>query len=103
MSWIRAASLAELPSGSAIELFAGDHNIAICRIGEDVHALDGVCPHRGGPLAQGAIHGNMLVCPWHAWEFDCTTGTNDFNPEIQQAKFAVLIVGDDILVQIPDA
>ena len=103
MSLIRASLLSDLPENSATEFFHGDHNIAICHVGGEIYALDGICPHRGGPLAQGALHGNMLVCPWHAWEFDCTTGIHDHNPEIRQDQFAVTVSGDDILVEIPDA
>ena len=33
------------------------------------------CPHRGAPLAHGALHHHTIVCPWHAWEFDCRTGS----------------------------
>jgi nitrite reductase/ring-hydroxylating ferredoxin subunit len=42
----------------------------------------------------------MLVCPWHAWEFDCKTGENDYNPSIRQRRFVVTLQGDDILVDI---
>ena len=42
--------------------------------------VDGLCPHRQGPLGQGEISGRNVVCPWHAWEWDCSTGANDFDP-----------------------
>jgi nitrite reductase/ring-hydroxylating ferredoxin subunit len=42
----------------------------------------------------------MIVCPWHAWEFDCTTGQNDFDAAIRQEQFAVRVEGDDILVDL---
>jgi len=75
--------------------------IAICNVGGEVHAVEATCPHRGGPLAHGALHDTMLVCPWHAWEFDCTTGENDFNPNICLQKYAVKIEGGDILIDVP--
>ena len=45
--------------------------------GGEFYAIEGVCPHRGAPLAYGALHEHTVVCPWHAWEFDCRTGEGD--------------------------
>jgi nitrite reductase/ring-hydroxylating ferredoxin subunit len=43
----------------------------------------------------------MLVCPWHAWEFDCRTGAPDVDPDYQIPKFPVKVEGDDILIDVP--
>ena len=80
---------------------AGASSYAICNVDGEIHALDGFCPHAGGPLGQGALHGSILVCPWHAWEYDCRTGTCAFNDEVRVEKFGVRIEGDDILIEIP--
>ncbi len=74
--------------------------MVICNVGGQLHAMDGRCPHRDGPLGQGALHGTMVVCPWHAWEFDCVTGQNDYQPDLKQAKYDVRVEGDDVLVEI---
>jgi nitrite reductase/ring-hydroxylating ferredoxin subunit len=42
----------------------------------------------------------MLVCPWHAWEYDCRTGCNDFDEEIKLAKFPVKVENGEILVDV---
>jgi nitrite reductase/ring-hydroxylating ferredoxin subunit len=83
----------------------GDGTYAVCNAGGEVHALDGICPHAGGPLGQGALHGTTLVCPWHAWEFDCRTqvtgpGANEMDG-FMVAKFPVKIDGDDIFIDVP--
>ena len=39
-----------------------------------VYATQAECPHRQGPLADGLIGGATVVCPFHAWKFDLTTG-----------------------------
>lgn len=51
----------------------GDLIILIKR-GQEVYALDGVCPHRGGPLDEGSLENGCVVCPWHGWRFDLKTG-----------------------------
>ena len=79
---------------------AGD-TFAICNAGGELYGLGGVCPHAGGPLGQGALHGTTLVCPWHGWEYDCRTGVNDFDEDVKVDTFAVRAEGDDILIDVP--
>ena len=101
MPFVKVASIAKLPPGSATQVEVAGHPYALCNVDGKMYALDGVCPHAGGPLGCGALHGNMLVCPWHGWEYDCRTGENDFDPDIRVAPFAVRIDGDDILIDVP--
>lgn len=83
-----------------MEFTAGERTIAICNVGGTLHAVDGICPHRQGPLAQGALHGTTVICPWHAWEFDCESGEHDYNPSLKLQTFRVELSGEDILVEI---
>ena len=101
MAFVKVASLSRLAPGSVMEASAGGDYYAICNVEGWISALAGTCPHRGGPLGQGAIHGGNLVCPWHAWEFDCRTGAHDYNPGLTVATFPVQVSGDDILIDIP--
>lgn len=98
MSFEKVARLADMPPCGLLQVKAGERTLALCRVGEDVHAVDGICPHAGGPLGQGALHGTTLVCPWHAWEFDCVTGEFDRNPDLKLERFPVKIENGDILV-----
>ena len=79
----------------------GGKPYAICHVDGEVHALEGTCAHKAGPLGQGALHGHMVVCPWHAWEFDCRTGENDRSPDVKVANVPVKVEGDDILIDVP--
>jgi len=102
MAFVKVGSLSKLPAGSVMEALVGDGTYAVCNAGGEIYALDGICPHSGGPLGQGALHGTTLVCPWHAWEFDCRThveGASEMDDLV--AKFPVRIDGDDILVDVP--
>ena len=81
-----------------LEVESGERKIVVCNVEGQLHAMDGTCPHRGGPLGQGALHGRMVVCPWHAWEFDCTTGQHDYDPGLKQRRYDVKIEGGEILV-----
>ncbi len=48
--------------------------LALFPDGSGYRALDNICPHAGGPLAMGWLVDSVVVCPWHAWEFDIRTG-----------------------------
>lgn len=99
MAIVKVGALSRLPPGSVMEAPVGDRTYAICNAAGQIYALDGICPHSGGPLGQGALHGTILVCPWHAWEFDCRE--NEMDNGFTVAKFPVRIDGDDILIDVP--
>jgi len=102
MALVKVASLAELPAGSVTEVTVEQDVYALCNVSGRITALSGVCLHRGGPIGQGALHGNRVMCPWHAWEWDCETGANDYDPTQKLATFPVHIQGDDILIELPE-
>jgi nitrite reductase (NADH) small subunit len=106
MSFVKVIALSALPPGSVMEAHVGNGTYAICNVGGEIHALDGICPHAGGPLGQGALHGTTLVCPWHAWEFDCRAqvkdpGVYEMDDGLVPAKFPVKIDGGDIFIDVP--
>ena len=101
MALVRVGSLDDVRPGGVMEFRQGSTEIAICNVGGELFAVDNRCPHRGGPLSMGALHGTHLVCPWHAWEFDCTSGVCDFNPSIVLRRYAVQVTEDhSILVEL---
>ena len=70
--------VAEIPVGLARAFRLGGKSIAVFRNrAGGVFAVDNVCPHKGGPLSDGMLAGNNVVCPLHAFRFDATTGTCD--------------------------
>jgi nitrite reductase/ring-hydroxylating ferredoxin subunit len=102
MAFSPVCTRGQLPPGGLTEVCVDNKLIALCNVDGSIHALDGTCPHRNGPLGQGALHGKMVVCPWHAWEFDCTTGEHDYNPSIKLATYETKLDGEDILVNLPE-
>jgi nitrite reductase/ring-hydroxylating ferredoxin subunit len=101
MPLLKVASLSEVPEESVIEVMVGQQPYAICRTGGAVYALDGVCPHRGGPLGQGQLHQGRVVCPYHLWEFDCRSGAYDLDSAHRVATCEVKVEGGDIYLQVP--
>lgn len=69
--WNRVATLEEIPALGARVVATEQGNIALFRTAEDaVYALHDKCPHKGGPLSQGIVHGNKVTCPMHGWNIN---------------------------------
>jgi nitrite reductase (NADH) small subunit len=89
MPWIAAIPAAALPPG---RMLAWEHrgvSFVLCNHEGEVRALHGVCPHSNGPLAQGNFVDGLLVCPWHAWEFDTASGACTHNDRAAVARYEV--------------
>ena len=103
MSRHRIASVNDIPGGEGREFVVAGRIVAVFNVDGQFHALDGICPHSGGPLAKGRLCGNVVTCPWHGWQFDVTTGRNCLNAHLQHPQLPVAVEGDDLWIEIPAA
>ena len=97
---LKAAAVADLPPGTSRLVTLNGLDIALFNAGGKLCAIDNACPHRGGPLADGALSGTTVTCPWHAWEYDVTTGACLNNPAAKVRAYPVQVQGDDVLVML---
>ncbi|WP_408594440.1 nitrite reductase small subunit NirD (plasmid) [Paracoccus marcusii] len=75
MSMIDIAALDDIPPQGARVVRTPHGCVAVFRTADDrVFALDDRCPHKGGPLSEGIVHGTQVTCPLHNWVFDLATG-----------------------------
>ncbi|ESX14880.1 nitrite reductase small subunit NirD [Mesorhizobium sp. M0179] len=75
MDWIAIGSLSDIPRRGARCVDTPEGKIAVFRTQDDqVYAIDDHCPHRGGPLSQGIVHGTAVTCPLHNWVISLETG-----------------------------
>ncbi len=96
---VKLCSKAELPAeGTAKEFSLGDKVLCVALIGGKPLAINNVCPHRGGPLAEGTIEGGKVVCPWHQWEFDIATGAGAEGANVE--AYTLTVSGSDVLVEL---
>ena len=70
----------------------------LCGPFDEVFATGGTCPHRGGPLAEGIVHGRAVTCPLHNWVFDLTTGEAQGADEGRIETYPVRIEEGRILI-----
>jgi len=99
--WVRLCSGVEAPQpGNVAEIEASGKVFCLGNLDGELHALNGICPHRGGPLGQGWVEGESVVCPWHAWSFNLTTGIAQHPVQQRVRTYPVRTEGEDVLVEL---
>jgi nitrite reductase (NADH) small subunit len=98
---IKLTTVSELPpEGEAREFETNGKTICVANTSEGYAAMDNICVHRGGPLGQGVVDGNKVICPWHGWTFDANTGVCTHNLDVRVAVYPLKIEGEDVLVEL---
>ena len=92
----------EVPPGTIREFQIDGKTFAVSNVDGKLYAINNLCLHRGGPLGQGELKGNVVTCPWHAWRFRLADGAWADNPRIKIGCYAVRVEGDTVQVQAPD-
>ena len=72
--WVPIAYCDDIPRHEGRAVLVGDREIAVFNLGDRFLAVDNRCPHRGGPLADGIVTGESVVCPLHGWKIDLQNG-----------------------------
>ncbi len=99
--WVRLCSIAEAPKpGEVTEGEAQGVPVCLANVEGRLCALNNICPHRGGPLGQGWLEDEAVVCPWHSWAFDTHTGEALPPEKGKVGVLAVKIDGDDVLIDL---
>ena len=98
--WVRIASKTDLAPGACREYVAGGRIVALFNVDGNYHALDGICPHQGGPLGKGSLCGAIVTCPWHGFQFDVTSGQHQASKSLVHPTFPVKVENGDVLVEI---
>lgn len=99
--WVKLCGAQDAPKpGEVIEANAEGVAICLANVEGRLCALDNVCPHRGGPLGEGWLEGDIVVCPWHSWAFSTSTGITRPPETSKVAVFPVKIEGEDVLIQL---
>ena len=98
-SMIDIAALDDIPRQGARVVKTTFGCIAVFRTADDqVFALQDRCPHKGGPLSEGIVHGTSVTCPLHGWVFDMTTGLTQAADDGSVATYAVRCIDGRILL-----
>lgn len=97
--YIDIAALHDIPREGARVVKTPAGCIAVFRTADDqVFALDDRCPHKGGPLSEGIVHGTAVTCPLHGWVFDMATGLAQGADEGSVTTYSARIEGGRVLL-----
>nr|WP_247642820.1 nitrite reductase (NAD(P)H) small subunit [Roseibium sp. TrichSKD4] len=100
-NWVVIGNLTDIPrEAPGSETDAGCMLCPHCD--DEVFALDDRCPHKGGPLSQGIVHGTSVTCPLHNWVFDLATGLATGADEGAVPVTAAKVEGGKVLLAVDD-
>ena len=98
--FVKVASVSELRPGSAKVIEVMGKTIALFNVEGTIYAMDNTCLHQGGPLGEGELQGEVVICPWHQWEYNVRTGEVPGDSSLKVATYPVQVEGDDIKVAV---
>jgi len=95
--------LSDIPDPGSRVVYVGGRPVALFHVDGSVYALDNVCLHVGGPLAEGFIEDGYVTCPWHEWRYSLEDGRRMGPGELAVASYAVRVEADEVWVQVGPA
>lgn len=97
--FVKVASVADVPPGEMIIVELDGREIVIANLGKEFVAFQNECTHRGGPLGEGLLSGDIVECPFHAGQFNVRTGDVVAPPPTEPIHtYPVQVTGDEIRV-----
>ena len=99
--WVEICRLSDIPKLGSRVIPGPEGNIAVFRAHRDrLFALDDRCPHKGGPLSQGIVHGKRVTCPLHGWNIGLEDGKAVAPDNGACTKFEVKLEGGQVYLLV---
>jgi len=99
--WTDAAARADVPEDGPLRVEVAGQQVVLVGVSGQLHAMGATCSHYGGPLEQGSIEGECLVCPWHGSHFRLIDGSVARGPATApQLSYDVRVVGDRVQLKV---
>jgi len=99
--WLDVGALEDVPRRGARVVRTKEGCIAVFRTADDrIFALNDRCPHKGGPLSQGIVHGTAVTCPLHNWVISLETGAALGADQGEVRKYAMRVEGGRLLLDV---
>ncbi|HET9951596.1 MAG TPA: non-heme iron oxygenase ferredoxin subunit [Candidatus Eisenbacteria bacterium] len=101
--YVKVGLARDIPQGRPEVFEVEDRHIAVYRLDDGYYAIEDICTHDGGPLAEGDVEGHEVVCPRHGARFDIKTGAVLCMPAVTPVEsYPVRLHGDDLYIGLPD-
>ena len=96
----RVAAAADVPEGEVRVVECDGRSLALSNVGGELYAIDNVCTHDSGPLGEGKLKGDRVICPRHGAAFDARNGRVLTLPAVRGVNaYPVTVEGDDVYVE----
>jgi nitrite reductase (NADH) small subunit len=97
---VKVADASDLKPGQGKLVEVDGQPIALFNLNGAFYALGAVCPHEGGPLQDGELDGNAVICPWHGYDYNLQTGVCSMDPALRVLTYPVRVQGEEILIEV---
>ena len=74
MAFVKVAQASDLSPGQGMTVCVDGKELALFNVAGEFYCIDNECPHRDGPLGEGELEDDTVICPWHAWQISVKTG-----------------------------
>jgi len=102
MAFVKVATRDEIPVGHGLLVESNGLTMAVFNAGAGrFFACGACCPHEDGPLAEGWLEGDAVVCPWHGFDFDLATGRCQVDADLAIPVYQVRVSADAVEVDLP--
>ncbi|MBI2541317.1 Rieske 2Fe-2S domain-containing protein [Candidatus Woesearchaeota archaeon] len=99
-NFVKAANISDLKPGENKTVSVNGTEVALFNVDGQFFAISNTCLHRGGPLGEGMLDGDVVTCPWHGWRFNVKTGVSPVMPNAKVAAYKIKTEGNDILIAV---
>lgn len=101
--WVRITHRDNIPLREGRSVKIASREIAIFNLGDRFLAVENRCPHKGGPLSEGIVSGNAVVCPLHAWKIalECGTVTKPADTRKSVQTFQTRLEAGIVMLEVP--
>jgi nitrite reductase/ring-hydroxylating ferredoxin subunit len=97
--FIKVANVKDIAAGKSKVVELNGRPVVIFNHQGNFSAIDNICPHKGAPLNEGTFMGTMVMCPWHRWTFETSSGKCITNPGIKVSCFELKVEGDELFLK----
>lgn len=98
--YVTVARREDLQPGEGRVVEVNGMEVALFNLDGTFYAIDNTCVHQGGPLGEGMLEGETVICPWHNWRYNIKTGVSPVNPSVKVKTYSVKVENDEVKVAV---
>ena len=98
--FLTVARIGDIPPGEGRVVEVKGIEVALFNMGGEFYAIDNFCVHQGGPLGEGRLEGEDILCPWHHWRYNIKTGISTSHPSVKVRTYPVRVEKNEVKISL---